>query len=125
MEKAAVGRKGEDFAAQYYRKLGYAVKQMNYHSRYGEIDLIAENELYTAFVEVKTRDSSTRISPREAVDYKKQQKLSLTALGYMQETSSEKMMRFDVFEVWMHEGRIYKFNCIENAFEPSEMYNIF
>lgn len=128
MEKGITGRRGEEFAAEYYRKLGYTVSEMNFHSRYGEIDVIAENEFQIVFCEVKTRSSNTRTNPREAVDLKKQQKLTLTAFKYLEKTGCEKIPRFDVFEVWINEGRIYKFNNIENAFEPSDFsgrYDIF
>ena len=128
MEKGTAGKKGEEFAAEYYRKKGYTVREMNWHSRYGEIDVIAENEAYVVFCEVKTRSSRTPSAPREAVDAKKQQRLTLTALKYLGENGSEKMLRFDVCEVWMNEGRIYKFNNIENAFEVvdfSGRYDLF
>ena len=128
MEKGITGRRGEEFAAEYYRKLGYTVSEMNFHSRYGEIDVIAENEFQIVFCEGKTRSSNTRTNPREAVDLKKQQKLTLTAFKYLEKTGCEKIPRFDVFEVWINEGRIYKFNNIENAFEPSDFsgrYDIF
>ena len=127
MEKGTTGKKGEDFAAGFYRKLGYTVREMNYHSRYGEIDVIAENEAFIVFCEVKTR-SSTHVNPREAVDLKKQQKLTLTAFKYLEKNGCEKQPRFDVFEVWMNEGRIYKVNNIENAFEASDFsgrYDVF
>ena len=128
MDKAETGKKGEAFAAEYYRKLGYTVTKMNYHSRYGEIDIIAENDFQVVFCEVKTRNSHSFGRPGDAVNYRKQEKLTLTAFRYIQETDTEKFMRFDVFEVWQNEGRIYKFNCIENAFEAvdfSGRYDIF
>lgn len=128
MEKAEIGKKGEDFAAEYYRKFGYIIVRVNYHSRYGEIDVIAENDFETVFCEVKTRSSKARSAPSDAVDFKKQQKLTLTAFKYLEETENEKMPRFDVFEVWQNEGRIYKFNCIENAFDAADFsgrYDIF
>ena len=128
MEKGTTGRKGEAFAAEYYRRLGYTVRETNWHSRYGEIDVIAENELQVVFCEVKTRSSSSRTNPREAVDMKKQQKLTLTAFKYLEKNCCEKSPRFDVFEVWMNEGRIYKFNNIENAFDTADFsgrYDVF
>lgn len=128
MERAETGRKGEEFAAEYYRKKGYEITEMNYHSRYGEIDVIAENDTEIIFCEVKTRSSKTKTSPSDAVDFKKQQKLTLTAFRYLEETENEKTPRFDVFEVWQNEGRIYKFNNIENAFEAADFsgrYDIF
>ncbi len=127
MEKGTAGKKGEEFAAEYYRKKGFTVTEMNFHSRYGEIDVIAENDTCIVFCEVKTR-TGTRINPREAVDTKKQQRLTLTALKYLGENGSEKMLRFDVCEVWMNEDRIYRFNNIENAFEVvdfSGRYDLF
>lgn len=128
MEKEITGKKGEDFAAEYYRRLGYTVKEMNYHSRYGEIDVIAEKGSHIVFCEVKTRNSSSRTSPCEAVDMKKQGRLTLTAFKYLEKTQCEKTPRFDVFEVWINDGRIYKFNNIENAFEGvdfSGRYDVF
>lgn len=128
MNKAETGRKGEEFAAEYYRKKGYEITEMNYHSRYGEIDVIAENDTEIVFCEVKTRGSKTITNPSDAVDFKKQQKLTLTANRYLEKTGNEKMPRFDVFEVWQNEGRIYKFNNIENAFEAADFsgrYDVF
>ncbi|MBQ3136515.1 MAG: YraN family protein [Clostridia bacterium] len=128
MEKGITGKKGEEFAAEYYRKLGCTVKEMNYHSRYGEIDVIAENESHIVFCEVKTRSGASRTNPGEAVDGKKQQRLTLTAFKYLEKTECEKLPRFDVFEVWMNEGRIYKFNIIENAFDAADFsgrYDLF
>lgn len=128
MEKSEIGRKGEHFACEYYRKLGYDIAAVNYHSRYGEIDVIAENEKEIVFCEVKTRSGKAVTSPSNAVDFKKQQKITLTAMKYLEKTENEKMPRFDVFEVWQNEGRIYKFNNIENAFEAANFsgrYDIF
>ena len=58
---------------------GYHIIQRNYHSRYGEIDLIAEDEEYLIFVEVKLRSSVSHGLPEEAVTPGKQEKLRLTA----------------------------------------------
>ena len=63
MDKKEIGVLGEDFTARYYEKLGYEIKEKNYHSRYGEIDVIAENEEYIVFVEVKTRKAGSMVSP--------------------------------------------------------------
>ncbi|MBQ6600946.1 MAG: YraN family protein, partial [Clostridia bacterium] len=67
MDKKALGNKGEAFAAEYYRKLGFTVTAQNYTCRGGEIDIIAENGEYIIFVEVKTRSSNSLYSPAEAV----------------------------------------------------------
>ncbi len=128
MDKSVIGRNGEDFCEEYYRKKGYEIKKRNYHSRYGEIDLIAEKDNTVIFVEVKTRKDSTRVKPAEAVDRNKQKRMVLTAFQYMENLPCNINCRFDVFEVWQSEGRIYKFNCIEAAFEAEDFsgrYDIF
>ena len=116
MNKKTIGDKGESFAAKLYAKSGYTVVERNYHSRYGEIDLIAENETQICFVEVKTRNLSSLGNPAEAVDYRKQKKLTLTAMKYLSEAECFKQPRFDVLEVWQDNGRLVKYNLMENAF---------
>ncbi len=128
MDKRETGSKGEDFAAEYYRKLGFEIKERNFHCRGGEIDIIAEKGEYIIFVEVKSRGENAICSPGEAVDERKQKKLSLAAMKYLSENESSKMTQFDVFEVYSANGRIYKFNRIENAFEGYDFggrYDIF
>lgn len=116
MNKKTIGDKGESFAAKLYAKSGYTVVERNYHSRYGEIDLIAENETQICFVEVKTRNLSSLGNPAEAVDYRKQKKLTLTAMKYLSEAECFKQPRFDVLEIWQDNGRLMKYNLMENAF---------
>ena len=116
MDKKTIGDKGESFAARLYEKSGYTVVKRNYHSRYGEIDLIAESDAEICFVEVKTRKLSSLGNPAEAVDFRKQKKLTLTAMKYLGEVESFKQPRFDVLEIWQQDGKIMKYNLIENAF---------
>ena len=128
MDKSETGRKGESFCEEYYRKRGYEIKERNYHSRYGEIDLIAESETELCFVEVKTRNLSAMGTPAEAVDYRKQRKITLTAMKYLGESECFRQPRFDVLEVWQEDGKIVKYNLIENAFyaeDFSGQYEIF
>ncbi len=128
MDKKDIGDLGEAFAARYFQKRGYTINKMNYHSRYGEIDVIAENDEWVVFVEVKTRKGSTMLSPCDAVGKAKQKKIILTAMDYLSKSESEKASRFDVFEVWQNEGKIFKFNHIEHAFDSedfSSQYEIF
>ena len=51
-------------------------KEVNYHSKYGEIDIIVCDEEYIVFVEVKTRKVGSMIRGLEFVDRKKQNKIS-------------------------------------------------
>ena len=65
------GRLGEDAAADYLLKKGYAILCRNYHSRYGEIDIIAKKGSLLSFVavsythlDVYKRQIITSLSPR-------------------------------------------------------------
>ena len=128
MSTKTIGALGEDFAAKLYEKSGYTVTARNYHSRYGEIDLIAENEDALCFVEVKTRNLTTLGTPAEAVDYRKQKKMTLTAMKYLTEAECYKQPRFDVLELWQDGSKIIRYNLIENAFSAEDFggqYEIF
>lgn len=41
-QKKETGMHGEQYVAEYLLQNGYIMKARNFHSRYGEIDLIAE-----------------------------------------------------------------------------------
>ena len=128
MSKKTIGDLGENFAAELYEKSGYTVVTRNYHSRYGEIDLIAENSDTLCFVEVKTRNLISLGTPAEAVDFRKQKKLTLTAMKYLAEAECYKQPRFDVLELWQKDGKIVRYNLIENAFSAEDFggqYEIF
>lgn len=128
MDKRELGNKGEAFAAEHYKKLGFTVTARNYSCRGGEIDIIAENEEYIVFVEVKTRSENSLYEPSEAVDFRKQKRLTIAATRYLTELESEKQPQFDVFEVYIKDGRIFKVRRIENAFEAFDFggrYDIF
>ncbi|MFA6994818.1 MAG: YraN family protein [Patescibacteria group bacterium] len=50
-----LGNKGEILAKEYLLHHGYKIITNNYHFNHLEIDLIAQQQGYTVFVEVKTR----------------------------------------------------------------------
>jgi len=82
---------------------------------FGEIDIVAKDNDYTVFIEVKTRLSSSYGEPAEAVDYIKRKHLINSARYYISENKLfDTPIRFDVVEVFGEEKKI---NHIENAFE--------
>ena len=44
------GAFGEEWVARYLQKKGWEILERNYHSRYGEIDMIAVDGPYIVFV---------------------------------------------------------------------------
>lgn len=93
------GRLGENFAAQWLQNRGYRIVGMNYHTRFGEIDIIAEKGGFIAFVEVKTRSADSPARPMEWVTASKRKKLILSAESYLMDIGSLLQPRFDVIEI--------------------------
>jgi len=79
----ALGRAGEDLAADWYEARGYEVLGRNWSCREGEIDIIARLGLLYVFCEVKARSSVAFGLPAEAVGFPKQARLRrLAALWF-------------------------------------------
>lgn len=118
-----LGQFGEEYTVKYLKKQGYKILERNFHSRYGEIDIIALDlkKKIIVFVEVKTRTAKSLYTPREAVDFFKQQKCIKTAQYYLMQNRSEFQPRFDVSEIIIkstenQKEEVESHNYIENAF---------
>lgn len=125
MTKSEVGKLGEEYAASHVRSCGFTVVQANYHSRYGEIDVIAENDKYIIFIEVKVRAKDSLVSGLEAITSAKMRKVFKTALCWMQENPTKLQPRFDVCEVITEKANEFTpidLIYIKNAF-GAEVYN--
>lgn len=113
----ARGDWGEELVAKYLTERGYAILERNYRSRYGEIDLIAADGTYLAFVEVKLRKTDRYGTAGDYVTKAKQKKIRTTALFFLQQHPVELQPRFDVAEVWdLPELDRPDINYLENAF---------
>lgn len=99
-----LGPWGEALAAEQLRKKGYEIVACNHRSRFGEIDLIAQNKAFVVFVEVKLRKTDHFGQAREFVDARKQERLRSTALLWLAEHESARQPRFDVVEIYAPEG---------------------
>lgn len=80
-----IGAWGEKIAQEYLNNKGYQIRECNFHSQWGEIDIIAINKLgELTFFEVKTRTNTIYGSPAEAITPKKQSKILKTAYFYLE-----------------------------------------
>jgi len=115
-----LGNRGEKIAAKVLRKQGYRIIEKNYHSRLGEIDIVAKEDESIVFVEVKTRCSTDFGLPEEALSYDKKRRLSKLALGYLAHRRiKDTNCRFDVVSILMDNKKVSKVKHIElikNAF---------
>lgn len=123
-ESLMAGKNAELMVAGYLRSKGCIINKMNYHSRYGEIDIIAETRNNIIFVEVKMRSENSLMAPAEAVDAAKQRKIILTSKDFLSKSDiTELQPRFDVAEVLLETtpdgAKKYKIHYIKNAFEAN------
>ena len=111
---------GEALACEYLRGRGCRIVACNYRSRFGEIDVIAEDRKFLIFAEVKLRKSAEYGAAREFVNAQKQERLRQTALLWLEGHETRLQPRFDVIEIYGDADtprRQRRINQIENAFE--------
>lgn len=117
----AIGRQGEDIAADWLSSHNYTIVTRNYRQRFGEVDIIARQDGWLVFIEVKTRSSARFGSPLDSVTEKKQQQLSRIANDYLSRNDAlDVPCRFDVVSVLLHGDRPPTVDVIVNAFEYIE-----
>lgn len=103
--RRAVGRFGEDLAADLFRRGGFDIVARNHSTRLGEIDLIALRRDLLVFCEVKTRRTDRWGEPTEAVGWDKQRRLRRLASDYLStERPRARRVRFDVVSIVVRPG---------------------
>ena len=107
------GKQYEEIAGAFLERHGYKILQYNFHCRYAEIDIIALDQEYLVFCEIKYRSNMNMCETLKSVDLRKQQRISLAALFYMSRYRYHDFpCRFDV--VGISGSHI---SLIKNAFE--------
>ncbi len=98
----ATGRRGEELAYFYLRRLGYTIVARNWRSprRSGEIDLIGWDGDVLCFVEVKTRSSDEIAAAEAAVDAAKREELCAMAREFLRRHPAPGRARFDVVSLY-------------------------
>ncbi len=93
-----LGQWAEDQASQMIQTAGFTVIAQNFHSRFGEIDVIAVRAQEIIFVEVKARSQTQWGQAFEVITPSKQMKIYKTALQYIQDHAEFESFyyRFDV-----------------------------
>lgn len=128
MTKQELGKIGENSACDYLLSHGYSIIERNYHSRYGEIDIIAKDEKTLVFAEVKLRSAGSLVRGREAVTPSKMKKLIKTAALWLGSRQITLPARFDVIEVFTksaNSGEVCGIEHIPSAFDMEVCGEIF
>ena len=113
MHTRGIGAKYEEAAAEYLVEKGYTIVQRNAATPYGEVDIVAMEGSVLVFCEVKYRSSAKHGTPLEAVDVRKQRRISRAALYFLAQREEETACRFDVIGVERDGGVTH----VENAFD--------
>lgn len=114
----SLGSDGEDIAVTFLERLKYRIISRNYHSRFGEIDIIAQDpsagslrtsgqagEAVLVFVEVKTRSNASYGTPLEAITRSKLSKLIKTSQFFISQNKlGDVDFRFDAIEILFERG---------------------
>ena len=99
-DRLSFARRCEDLAEAYLRRLGYRILVRNFHTRHGEIDIIARDGADLVFVEVKGKRGLGFGFPQEMVTRSKMDRLIKTALVYLDDAPrGGRSCRFDVVAV--------------------------
>lgn len=116
----SLGDRGEDAAARYLKRHGFRILARGVDSRLGELDIIAVDGRVIVFVEVKTRRSVDAGHPAEAIDPRKERRMTQAALGYLKAHHLlEYVARFDVVAItWPEIARQPTIEHYKNAFSP-------
>lgn len=101
MNKRSIGTKYENIAIDYLKSINYQILDKNYYTRIGEIDIIAKDEDYYVFIEVKYRKNKNCGTGLEAVDKNKQKRIINCSKLYLysHNISFNEKIRFDVLSI--------------------------
>jgi len=117
MKRKETGTIGENIAADYLSKRGYKIRERNYRTRAGEIDIIAEKDGTLVFFEVRTKTGKTFGSAEESITERKKKRLIALAEAYLSDCGEQPAAcRIDIIAIKLNaNGELTRLNVIENA----------
>lgn len=95
----AIGFQGEEQAVRYLIEHNYHILARNWQFHHLEVDIIAENDEFIVFCEVKTRKDNRYGEPETFVDKGKQKHLIAAANNFILRYEIMKEARFDIISV--------------------------
>ena len=114
-----LGELGESAALKHLKHEGYRIRALNYRTKKGEIDIIAEEKRVIVFVEVRTLSSERHGEAFSTVNQGKRQRLTRAAHEYLNKYNlEERDWRFDFISVVTGNDRIPRVELTRDAFRP-------
>ena len=111
-QNSTIGKLGEDIAVKYLEKHGYKILDRNYRKPWGEIDIIASENIgknqflallsqELVFIEVKTQNQEFEWRPEENITRHKKHQLSRIVTTYLKSNkiSEDQNWRVDVLAI--------------------------
>jgi len=116
MKRKNLGKLGEELATKELRKNEYKILERNFSSKFGEVDIIAQEGDFLVFVEVKTRWSKKFGLPEEAITPWKIKRIIKTSQYYkMLHPEFAEAMRIDAVAVeFSPSGEVGEIRIIKN-----------
>ena len=98
-QKGDRGRRAEKAVARRLWWDGYRILERNYTTRAGEVDIIARKGDTVAFVEVRSRQEGSAVSPRDTVSRTKEKRIDAAASAFLKSRRlAEVSVRYDIAE---------------------------
>lgn len=95
-----IGRLGEDKAVEFLESKGLKILARNFHTREGEVDIIARDDQTIIFIEVKTRRSTKFGTAIEAITEDKLEKVVMAGERWLAKNSlDDAEWRIDVVTI--------------------------
>ena len=115
-----LGKLGEKAALNHLKYEGYRIRALNYRTKRGEIDIIAQDNNVIAFVEVRTLSSEDHGDALSTITHGKRSRLTRAANHYIEKYKLREMeWRFDFISVKIGSDKIPRLKLIRNAFPPA------
>lgn len=98
--RLSFGQQNEALAAGHLQSHGYRILATNWRCKHGEIDIVAQHDATTVFVEVRSRHAATTESAFESITPRKRNRLIACAQTYLAAQRMEDVnWRIDVIAV--------------------------
>jgi putative endonuclease len=122
-----LGARGENAAVSFLKQLGYRIIDTQFRNHFGEIDVIALDGHVHVFTEVKTRASTADGQPFEAVNRRRQLRLTRAALAWLKfHNKLNQPARFDIISiVWPPDSKTPQITHYRNAFQAATAGQMF
>lgn len=108
-----IGAWGEETAAVWLASRGYEVMRRNIRTPFGEIDILAQKNGVTFFIEVKTLTSSRSFFPEQQITNRKREHMLNSAAHYAAENRIERW-QVDVIAIEGKPGEMPVIQHFEN-----------